>query len=109
MPNDNSNRMLALCIALIRQRLNDDLMIDTMLEDGSMVIKAKSSGMLRRDHSKDFRSDLRRRIREAQELLERAGFALSDEALVDALEQSAGLASDVKALWAEIRLRGLAD
>jgi polyhydroxyalkanoate synthesis regulator phasin len=109
MSIDNSNRMLALCIALIRQRLNDDLVIDTMLENGSMMIKAKSGGLLRRDHSKDFREDLRRRIREAQELLERAGFALSDEALVDALEQTNGHGSDAKALWAEIRLRGLAD
>jgi hypothetical protein len=109
MPIDNSNRMLALCIALIRQRLNDDLVIDSMLENGSMMIKAKSGGMLRRNHSRDFRDDLRRRIREAQELLERAGFALSDEALVDALEQSNGLGNDAKAIWAEIRLRGLAD
>jgi hypothetical protein len=109
MSIDNSNRMLALCTALIRQRLNDDLVIDTMLENGSMVIKAKSGGFRRRNHSKDFREDLRRRIREAQELLERAGFALSDEALVDALEQTNGHGDDAKALWAEIRLRGLAD
>ena len=109
MPIDNSNRMLALCIALIRQRLNDDLVIDSMLENGSMMIKAKSGGMVRRNRSQDFRDDLRRRIREAQELLERAGFALSDEALVDALEQSNGLGNDAKAIWAEITLRGLAD
>ncbi len=109
MPIDNSNRMLALCIALIRQRLNDDLVIDSMLENGSMTIKAKSGGLVRRNHSKDFREDLRRRIRDAQELLERASFALSDEALVDALEQTNGHGSDTKALWAEIQLRGLAD
>ena len=109
MSIENSNRMLALCIALIRQRLNDDLVIDAMLENGSMVIKAKGGGAFRRNHSKDFRDDLRRRIREAQELLERAGFALSDEALVDALEQTNGNGGDANALWAEIRLRGLAD
>jgi polyhydroxyalkanoate synthesis regulator phasin len=101
--------MLALCMAHIRQRLTDDLGIDAMIESSALTIQVRNGGLMRRNESKSFRDDLRRRIREAQELLERAGFAVSDEALVDALEQSNGMGSkDARALWGEIERRGLA-
>jgi hypothetical protein len=100
--------MLALCMAHIRQRLKDDLGIDAMIESGALTVQVRNGGLMRRNESKNFRDDLRRRIREAQELLERAGFAVSDEALIDALEQSNGVGQDARALWGEIQRRGLA-
>ena len=108
MPYDTSARMLALCMAHIRQRLNDDLGIDAMIESGALTIKVRNGGLLSRNQSKSFRDDLRRRIRDAQELLERSGFAVSDDALLDALEQSNGVDKDAQALWGEIQRRGLA-
>jgi len=108
MPDDTSTRMLALCMAHIRQRMNDDLGIDAMIESGALVIKVRNGGLMRRNESKTFRHDLRRRIRDAQELLERSGFAVSDDALLDALEQSNGVDRDAQALWGEIQRRGLA-
>ena len=107
MPDDVSTRMLALCMAHVRQRLDDDLGIDAMIESGALTIKVRN-GLMRRNESKSFRDDLRRRIRDAQELLERSGFAVSDEALIDALEQSNGIDKDARALWGEIQRRGLA-
>jgi hypothetical protein len=95
-------------MAHIRQRLDDDLGIDAMIESGALTIKVRNGGLMRRNESRSFREDLRRRIRDAQELLERAGFAVSDEALVDALEQGNGVDKDARALWGEIQRRGLA-
>jgi len=109
MPDDTSTRMLALCMAHLRQRLDDDLGIDAMIESGALAIKVRNGGLMRRNESKSFHDDLRRRIRDAQELLERSGFAVSDDALLDALEQSNGVDRDAKALWGEIQRRGLAD
>src|SRR3954453_12172266 len=105
MPHNTSTRMLALCMAHMRQRLNDDLGIDAMIESGALTIKVRNGGLVRRDESKSFRDDLRRRIRDAQELIERSGFAISDDALLDALEQSNGVDRDAKALWGEIERR----
>lgn len=109
MSYDNSTRMLARCMAQIRQRLKDDLVIEAMIESGDISIKVKNGALFRKDESDSFRKDLRDRIREAQELIERAGFSVSDEALVDAYEATSGQGADAKALWAEIRHRGLID
>ena len=109
MSHDNSSRMLALCLAHLRQRLQDDLGLDSMLESGNLTIKVKQGGLFSRNESDSFRQDLRTRIREVQELVERASFSVSDEALVEAWEHNNGVGADAKLLWAEIRHRGLVD
>jgi len=53
--------------------------------------------------------DLRSRILEAQEFLERATFAVTDEALVEAYEHTGGAGADADMLWREIRHRGLVE
>jgi len=107
MSDDYTSRMLALCMAHIRQRMQDDLGIATMMQGGTLALKVKDGGLLARDASDDFRRDLRKRILEAESLVERAEFSVSDAALVDAFEHSNGVGPDAEALLAEIRHRGL--
>ncbi len=107
MTDNYSVRMLALAMAHIRQRMRDDLGIATMMESGALSLKVKDRGLLARDASDEFRRDLRKRIREAEELLERAAFSISDASLVDAFEDTKGAGPDAEALLAEIRQRGL--
>jgi hypothetical protein len=107
MTDNYSVRMLALAMAHLRQRMRDDRGIATMMESGALAVKVKDRGLLARDASDDFRRDLRKRIREAEELLERAAFSISDASLVDAFEETKGDGPDAEALLAEIRQRGL--
>ena len=101
-------RMLALSMAHIRQRMRDDLGIAAMIERGDLSVKMKG-GLFGRDTSGDFGMDLRSRILEAQEFLERATFAVTDEALVEAYEHTGGAGADADMLWREIRNRGLVE
>jgi hypothetical protein len=107
MTDNYSVRMLALAMAHIRQRMRDDLGIARMMEKGALALKVKDRGLLARDASDDFRRDLRKRIREAEELLERTALSISDASLVDAFEDTQGTGPDAEALLAEIRQRGL--
>ena len=109
MSYDSSTRMLALCMSQIRQRLQDDLVIEEMIESGAISIKVRNGALFRRNQSESFRQDLRARIREAQELIERASFSVSDESLVEAFEATNGVGQDAKALWAEVQARGLVE
>jgi len=109
MSDSYALRMLALSMAHIRQRMRDDLGIAAMVDGGDLAIRMKKGSLFGRDASSDFGTDLRRRIIEAQEFLERATFAVTDEALVDAFEATGGTGPDADLLWREIRHRGLAD
>ena len=109
MSDNYALRMLALSMAQIRQRMRDDLGIAGMVEGGDLIIKTKKGSLFGRDASGDFGKDLRRRILEAQEFLERAAFAVTDEALVEAYEFTGGVGADADLLWREIRHRGLID
>jgi hypothetical protein len=102
-------RMLALSMAQIRQRMRDDLGIAGMIDSGDLIVKTKKGSLFGRDASGDFGNDLRQRILEAQEFLERAAFAVTDEALVEAYEATGGTGADADLLWREIRHRGLVD
>jgi hypothetical protein len=102
-------RMLALSMAHIRQRMRDDLGIAAMVDGGDLSLKTKKGALFGRDASLDFGKDLRKRILEAQEFLERATFAVTDEALVAAYEYTGGTGADADMLWREIRHRGLVD
>ena len=108
MADNYALRMLALSMAQIRQRMRDDLGIAAMIESGGLSLKVKK-GLFGNDASADFAKDLRQRILEAQEFLERATFAVTDEALVDAYEETNRTGADADALWKEIRHRGLID
>lgn len=109
MADNYPMRMLALSMALIRQRMRDDLGIAAMIESGALSLRVKKGALFGRSASDDFRGDLNRRILEAQEYLERAQFAVTDEALVEAYEATNGTGPDADALWKEIRHRGLID
>ncbi|WEJ98245.1 MAG: hypothetical protein P0Y59_14975 [Candidatus Sphingomonas phytovorans] len=109
MADNYALRMLALSMAQIRQRMRDDLGIAGMVESGDLSIRMKKGSLFGRDASGDFGTDLRRRILEAQEFLERAAFAVTDEALVEAYEFTGGTGADADLLWREIRHRGLID
>lgn len=102
-------RMLALSMAQIRQRMRDDLGIAAMIDGGELTLKTKKGALFGRDASHDFSKDLRKRVLEAQEFLERAAFAVTDEALVEAYEFTGGAGADADMLWREIRHRGLID
>lgn len=109
MSDNYALRMLALSMSQIRQRMRDDLGIAGMVDTGDLSIKAKKGSLFGRDASVDFSKDLRRRVLEAQEFLERAAFAVTDEALVEAYEHTGGTGADADLLWREIRHRGLID
>ena len=109
MADNYSLRMLALSMAQIRQRMRDDQGIAAMIDSGDLSLKTRKGALFGRDASGDFCKDLRRRILEAQEFLERATFAVTDEALVEAYEFTGGSGADADLLWREIRHRGLID
>jgi hypothetical protein len=102
-------RTLALSMTHIRRRMRDDLGIMKMIESGMFAVKVKESGPFARNVSDDFAKDLKKRIREAEEFLQRAEFSISDEALVEAYEHTRGVGPDAEALLAEIRHRGVCD
>ena len=100
MSDNYAYRMLALSMAHIRQRMRDDLGIAAMVDGGDLTIRMKKGSLFGRDASGDFGTDLRRRIIEAQEFLDRADWFTIDAAqakmlasqrpLLDRLQELAG-------------------